>query len=158
MVAWMIFVFFMSTDVGASSNTGRLLIPILKWFDPHITLAGVERAHFIVRKAGHIIEYAILALLVLRALRILRPAPTPWSWPLATITLLLAAAYGATDELHQRFVASRESSLHDVVIDSSGARPEDHPARVRRRTPHSDRAEVRQLARRRRRAGVGFGC
>ena len=67
-------------------------------------------------------EYAILALLILRAIKLsLRPAARRWSWPRAGVALLIAAAYAATDEWHQSFVPSRTADLKDVLIDSSGA-------------------------------------
>jgi VanZ family protein len=122
MAIWMAVVFVMSTDFGSSDHSSRILVPLLRWFDPAVTQATIERAHFLVRKAGHVTEYAILALLVLRALRILSSnPPARWSWPLAALALAIAAAYGATDEIHQLFVPSRGPSLHDVMIDSSGA-------------------------------------
>jgi VanZ family protein len=34
---------------------------------------------------------------------------------------LFVAIYAATDEFHQRFVRSRGPSVHDVLIDISGA-------------------------------------
>jgi VanZ family protein len=62
----------------------------------------------ILRKGAHITEYAILALLLLRALG--REAPA----------FLLGLAYAATDELHQHFVRGRHSSRVDVAIDAVG--------------------------------------
>ncbi len=122
MVLWMTFVFCMSTDVASSAHTGRILETILHWIDPTISSRAFERVHFVVRKMGHITEYAVLALLTLRALRILRPAPgARWSWPLAFLALGMSAAYGATDEFHQMFVPSRGPSVHDVLIDACGA-------------------------------------
>lgn len=77
---------------------------------------------FFVRKSAHLFEYAVLALLILRAIkRPLRPASNSWSWQRAGVALLIAAAYAATDEWHQSFVPSRTADLNDVLIDSSGA-------------------------------------
>jgi len=119
---WMLFVFCMSTELGSSDNTGRILLPILRWFDPGITLATVEHVHFLVRKAAHVTEYAVLALLVLRALRILKDIPAGrWSWSLASVALGIFAVYAATDEIHQMWVPTRGPSVHDVIIDSVGA-------------------------------------
>lgn len=122
MVAWMVFVFCMSTQLGSSANTGAILEPILRWFDPKISSAAIEHIHFLVRKTAHVTEYAILALLVLRALRILRELPANrWSWSLAAVALAISAAYATTDEIHQIFVPTRGPSVHDVLIDSVGA-------------------------------------
>lgn len=119
---WMAFVFYMSTDLGASDHSSRILVPLLRFFIPDITPNTIETVHFFARKAGHVAEYAVLALLTLRALRILREIPPHrWSWSLAFTAVAIAAAYAVTDELHQWFVPSRGPSLLDVLIDSCGA-------------------------------------
>lgn len=65
----------------------------------------------------HVVEYAILAFLVLRALRSV-------GVPLARARILAAAvalAYGGTDEIHQMFVPGRVPSALDLVADGLGA-------------------------------------
>jgi VanZ family protein len=62
----------------------------------------------ILRKCAHVTEYAILGLLLLRAVGRELPA------------LLIGIAYAASDELHQHFVAGRHGSLVDIVIDAVG--------------------------------------
>jgi VanZ family protein len=62
----------------------------------------------ILRKGAHVTEYAILGLLLLRALG--REAPA----------FALGVAYAITDEVHQHFVSGRHSSPIDVAIDSAG--------------------------------------
>ena len=47
--------------------------------------------------------------------------PGRWDWSEARTVLILAAMYAATDELHQAFVPNRQSSVVDVLIDTSGA-------------------------------------
>jgi VanZ family protein len=122
LAVWLLVVFCMSTDFGSADHTSRILVPLLHWLNPTISDAAVERVHFFVRKAGHVTEYAILALLLLRAVRLSRATPvTHWSWPTAGLALLASAAYGATDEFHQLFVPSRGPSVHDVMIDTGGA-------------------------------------
>jgi VanZ family protein len=70
-------------------------------------------------KDAHGFLYAGLALLILRAL-------ARASWRNVTIgaglvAVLLAAAYGATDEFHQRFVPGRTADLLDLAADTAGA-------------------------------------
>jgi VanZ family protein len=62
----------------------------------------------VLRKCAHVTEYAILGLLLLRAIGRELPA------------LLVGIAYAASDELHQHFVHGRHASPVDVAIDSFG--------------------------------------
>ena len=67
-------------------------------------------------------EYAILALLVWRALRKpMKREPRPWKGSEARLALVFAALYASTDEFHQTFVPSRQGSVWDVLLDTSGA-------------------------------------
>jgi len=68
---------------------------------------------------GHFIAYAILASALLRALAGIR-----WSGVTlgtAAGAILIASAYGVTDEFHQRFVANRFSGIDDWIADTLGA-------------------------------------
>jgi len=69
-------------------------------------------------KVVHASEYAVLCWLLFRGLRMSR---RPWlcQWSPA-VALLLAAAYGATDEFHQYFVG-RECDVKDWGADVLGA-------------------------------------
>ena len=62
----------------------------------------------VLRKCAHATEYAILALLLYRALSRELPA------------FLIGVAYAITDEVHQHFVQGRHASPVDVAIDSAG--------------------------------------
>jgi len=90
---------------------------------PHISEQALYNAIFAVRKCAHLTEYAILALLIWRALR--KPLgggpPRPWLWAHARLTLLIVLLYAATDEFHQVFVPSRQGTVEDVLIDTCGA-------------------------------------
>src|SRR3954471_20368098 len=97
-IAWMIFIFGASTDLGSAANSGRILIPILRWFNPHVSAAGIETVQLIVRKGAHLTEYAILALLLLRAFGSHASGTFVRQ---ATFVLFFAALYAASDEFHQ---------------------------------------------------------
>lgn len=115
-------IFFVSTDFGSSENTSQILEPLLRWVNPEISGETVNQIHFLIRKGGHLSEYAILAWLALRAVRSsLRLPAGVWSWKAAGLALLVAATYAATDEFHQSFVPQRTSSPIDVMIDTTGA-------------------------------------
>jgi VanZ family protein len=119
-VLWMGFIFTMSTSLGASDNTSRFIEPLLRALLPHAAPETIDWAHFLIRKAGHLTEYAILALLLRRALRAtLHPGSS--GLKVSALALLIAAAYASTDEFHQTFVPGRTPSPHDVLIDTTGA-------------------------------------
>ena len=66
----------------------------------------------------HILEYALLAILVSRALRAYYPAmifSRRFLW-----VLILVVAYAFSDEFHQAFVPNRDPSFLDVFYDSLG--------------------------------------
>ncbi len=71
----------------------------------------------VLKKSGHALAYGLLAWLYLRALR----GKAPPSERLRLLSLVLAVAYGATDEVHQAFVPGRTPRLTDVLIDGVGA-------------------------------------
>lgn len=108
-----------STDVLSAEHTSRFLVPFLLWLNPHISPATIVSIHFALRKIGHLTEYAILAALLWRGLRGTLAALS--KMVLALSTLLMAAAFAASDEYHQSFVPTRTASLHDVMIDCIGA-------------------------------------
>ena len=69
---------------------------------------GLETWDFVLRKIAHATEFAILAALLVRALR-----HTGWA-------VAIAIAYAISDEIHQSFVSSRQGSPRDVGIDAVG--------------------------------------
>jgi VanZ family protein len=75
--------------------------------------AGLD---FLVRKAGHMAVFGILALLLWRAVVGSTAWRRPWAW-----ALVFAILYAVTDELHQGFVVGRHPSAVDVGIDATGA-------------------------------------
>jgi len=81
------------------------------------TVPDLAEWDWVVKKGGHLLGYALLGLAYLHGLSGgQRPAARQ-----AVVAVLLAAAYGATDEFHQRFVAGRGADALDVGIDALGA-------------------------------------
>ena len=62
----------------------------------------------LLRKCAHASEYAVLALLLYRALGRELPA------------FLIGFAYAVSDEIHQAFVTGRHASPFDVAMDAAG--------------------------------------
>lgn len=71
---------------------------------------------FILRKAAHMAEFAILFVLVWRAFRMHGVAV---SMSLAS-GVVIALVYAASDEYHQSFVSGRTASVRDVLFDLAG--------------------------------------
>lgn len=72
---------------------------------------------FIVKKAGHIILFATLAILVYRGLI----GQGVGRKKAAILAVLISFTYGVSDEIHQMFTQGRESRFRDTVIDGVGA-------------------------------------
>ena len=118
--AWMGVIFFFSTDLFSGPQTSRVIGPFLKWFVTDIsdeTIRGIQR---VVRKAAHVLEYAILSILSCRALA-KHTTPRPLPWAVLGQAALIASVYAVLDEWHQSWTAERFGSLLDVGIDSVGA-------------------------------------
>jgi len=115
----MAFIFAGSTDLMSAEHTSRIIVPLFRWFFPTITPHTLLRVEFLLRKAAHVTEYAVLAVLLYRAfVHTVFQSRRALS---AGLVLLSCAAYAASDELHQSFVPSRTASLRDVMIDVCGA-------------------------------------
>ena len=90
-------------------------LPVLVWAGVIFAFSSIPSLNsglgiwdYILRKGAHMTEYAVLALLLVRALG--REAPA----------LALGVIYAASDELHQAFVRGRHASPIDVAIDTVG--------------------------------------
>jgi len=87
-----------------------LTMEIIFWFSsrPSNELPNFDWADALIKKSGHVFEFAVLAF---------------WCWfALGTkknrrwLAWLLAILYAVTDEVHQSFVPGRFPSVWDVVI------------------------------------------
>jgi VanZ family protein len=112
----MVVIFFFSTDSFSGAHTAGLIEGILHFLFPSLSVSQLEFWHGVIRKAGHVTEYAILGFLAWRAFSIY-----PWvgikSKLFAGVFVLV---FALSDEFHQMFVASRSSSLVDVGYDFMG--------------------------------------
>jgi VanZ family protein len=98
-------------------------LPVVLWAalifafsaQPNLRFAQADSVDFVVRKAGHMLVFGVLAILLWRALMSAQTSrPIVWSW-------LLTAAYAGSDEFHQSFTSGRHPSPLDVGIDAAGA-------------------------------------
>jgi VanZ family protein len=122
MLLWMLVIFIASGDQTSFQHTSRFIEPLLHWLLPSLAPETVHTAVVLVRKAAHVSEYAVLTVLVWRLVNKYRPTTGgTYVWRNICLTLIVVVLYAASDEFHQLFVPSREASVRDVLIDSSGA-------------------------------------
>src|ERR1041385_7556080 len=67
-LAWVLLIFVGSGDVLSAEHTSQFIEPILRWLWPNLSSDTIEQIHFCLRKAAHVLEYLILALLLFRAI------------------------------------------------------------------------------------------
>ena len=82
---------------------------------PNLRFVQSDAIDFVVRKAGHMAAFGILAVLLWRAISYSRQRGA------LVASLVLTVLYAASDEFHQSFTAGRHASPVDVAIDSAGA-------------------------------------
>ena len=118
LVLWLIVISIFSTAEFSSISTSGLIGPLLLWLFPDLSESRLAALHFLIRKAGHLSEYAILALLARRAFVTSSRANIQRRW--FEFALLLVTGYALLDEFHQSFVPSRTASIYDSAIDVAG--------------------------------------
>jgi VanZ family protein len=98
-----------------ASRTLTHWLPVVLWAAVIFTLSAVPSLSsglgtwdLVLRKGAHLTEYAILGLLLARAL--LREVPA----------FALGVLYAVSDEVHQSFVRGRHAAPLDVAIDAVG--------------------------------------
>jgi len=118
-ILWLIVIAIESTALLSSSNTSRILYPLLHYLFG-LDWDHFEVWHFFIRKGGHVVGYAILSILAFRAWRETFPAlgNPPWTARWASIAVLMTAFVASLDEWHQSFIPSRTGRWQDVVLDS----------------------------------------
>ncbi len=117
---WMALIFSGSSDQKSFQHS-RIIEPFIRWLMPSLSDAQVDSVIFAIRKCAHFTEFAILALLLLRAVRRSgAPKTGSWSWRSAFTSFAVLVMYAISDEVHQAFVPTRQASALDVLIDSSG--------------------------------------
>ena len=118
MLVWMGLMFVMSTSVGSNTVSEHILAKLLKQIIPAITPEMLEGLNAVARKMAHVTEYAILAVLLYRALHQGYQRKMIQAFRNSAV---IAVLFAALDEFHQSFVASRTPSVTDVMIDAAGA-------------------------------------
>jgi VanZ family protein len=119
-LVWMAVIFGASSDSHSYQHSSSIVVPLLHWLFPHMPESQVNLIHHWLRKCCHLTEYAILGLLIFRALSHSRTDLPRWSWPRVGGTILIIFLYASSDEFHQRYVPTRTPLFSDVLIDTAG--------------------------------------
>jgi VanZ family protein len=77
---------------------------------------GDDTTDGFVHRAAHVLEFAVLGALLLRALSKAKPVTKREM----LITLIVVTLYGVSDEVHQRFTPGRSSEGISVLFDVAG--------------------------------------
>jgi VanZ family protein len=118
LILWIGAIFIASSNTGSMSNTSRIIRPLLEFLFPGTPEDILVVYHGYIRKSAHFAEYFALAFLAARAfsgssVRILRKY-----WFIFALALIALVA--TADETNQSFLASRTSSVYDVLLDCGG--------------------------------------
>jgi VanZ family protein len=130
LVVWLGVIAFNSTDWASGAHTDALLLKLVKLFTGDPGAGGAEPEGFdalswLARKLGHVVECAVLAVLLSRLSRWLLPGfvrGRRWEllWRTALVVVPCGVVVALADEFHQTFVASRFGKLSDAAIDLMG--------------------------------------
>jgi len=115
-VAWGTTILLLSTESFAGERTGAILLPLLRALLPGAPPETLAAVHAFVRKTAHFTEYAVFAVLLVRALA---PDDRPTARHTA-LAVLLGALLAVSDEVHQACVPARTGAALDVLIDVAG--------------------------------------
>jgi VanZ family protein len=111
-ILWSIQIFILSSMPNPADILPSALVDFL-W----TTMIFGQRLFFLLGPVGHLINFGVLAFLLLRALT--------WQKPVyryhITFAFILSFLYGISDEIHQLFVPSRAFQLRDMLINGLGA-------------------------------------
>jgi VanZ family protein len=116
---WLVLVLFLGSAYFAAQETGRYVLPFLKFLMPGVPSSELQAIHMVLRKLAHVLEYAVLALLWYRALHTVGGRiPRTAAWVALSICLVCSFA----DEAHQSML--RLATAASVISSSTpSARP-----------------------------------
>ncbi len=108
-LCWTGLIAYFGAGQWGGAHTAAWLHPLLRALLPSASPEELAAAHLVIRKAAHVIEYAVLAGLWRRGLG--------GAWAPLGLTVLTACL----DELRQSFTPGRVGSVADVLLDGAAA-------------------------------------
>jgi VanZ family protein len=115
---WVGVIAFESTDYLSSANTGSVLYSLVTRIFGQVNLYDFLIWHYYLRKAGHVVGYGILCLLLLRGWRATLHISRSFGLIAALLSWSGTALIASLDEWHQTFIPSRTGTIRDVILDS----------------------------------------
>jgi VanZ family protein len=124
-VLWMGVIYWLSGRVAADSSVQSegLSLRIIRFIARFVNIAEAKQydlAMYIepyIRDVAHILEYIVLFILLLIAVR----GFTEDCRKAALISLFICFLYSCTDEWHQKYVPGRAYQWVDILLDTAGA-------------------------------------
>lgn len=112
-------ILFASTDIGSASTSYHFLKPIVEWLYKGRTQPNIYELNLFLRKTMHVIEFAVLAILIWKA-RANLPRPLRYG-TLGGVTFVISivALFAMGSELIQLFMKHRGASISDVLLNVS---------------------------------------
>ena len=108
-LCWTGLITYFGGSQWGGAHTAAWLGPLLRVLLPIASPEALAAVHLVIRKAGHVVEYAVLAGLWRHALG--------GAWAPLGLALLTASL----DELRQSFTPGRVGSVYDVLLDCAAA-------------------------------------
>jgi VanZ family protein len=115
---WASLIYCFSSAAFSLDRVTPYAVAVLRVALPAANAEDLFRLSYMLRKSVHPLEYFVLGVLVLRAIRGPRAG---WQLRWAVCALLLSALFATSDEFRQMFVPGRTASVKDVFLDVSGA-------------------------------------
>jgi VanZ family protein len=114
---WAVIVWGLGSDDLSAAETSSFLRPWLEWLYPDLTVLQLYRILVWIRKAAHVVEYALLGILTLRALLL---GKRPSAVTCALLALAFIVTFATADETRQSLSMARTGSAWDVALDATG--------------------------------------
>ncbi len=108
-LSWTGLIAYFGGSQWGGAHTAEWLGPLLRALLPAASTEALAATHLLIRKAGHVVEYAVLAGLWRRGLGG------------ACVPLGIAVLTACLDELRQSFTPGRVGSMADVLLDGAAA-------------------------------------
>lgn len=113
---WAVVIFLMSANTGEDLTDGDGLVARVRAMLVSVQVAWFGSGIDLVSPLAHFCEYALFGFLLQNALGCSLPVRRA-----VLLAVVIASAYGVTDEFHQLFVPGRACDPVDWLVDTAGA-------------------------------------